>query len=383
VGRRYWLGSPSEMRFLLWFSSAEQVMRYHAVKANRFARHAPVPDHLLRRGDKYAAYLFQNVIPGAQGDAPKPPGVLLSTEGVVAHLFWRWVTDPELQHRYRDGAFYARFGATATDVDPLDNAYLKIFHAIRAGRAGDTVSFLRAYITEFPDEALLVQEIVSAALAGQDVPDDPEIWLANASLQTGTSLFDQFRALPRMHTFDANAATMLDWLAVPDVTPDVAARLLAGAPYRDLASLVARDGLDAGTRRRIAEMDAAMSELRRASDVEESLSLSALVRSYVWRLLAYVLAAAGAGAWLAHRLCALRWRWALPCGLASSLLVFALAWIVIAPAWWPLVAPALVGGVPAAAWAGFRRKSWREAALAATAWVAATVPAAALTGGWW
>jgi hypothetical protein len=383
VGRRYWLGSPSEMRFLLWFSSAEQVMRYHAVKANLFARRAPIPEHLLLRGDKYAAYLFQNVMPGGPGDSVKPPGVLLSTEGAVAHLFWRWVTDPALQRRYRDDAFYARFGVTASDVDPLDNAYLKIFHAIRSRRAGDTVAFLRAYIAEFPEEALLVQEVVSAALAGQDVPDAPELWLANPALETGTSLFDQFRALPRMHTFDANAATMLDWLAVPGVTPALASRLLAGTPYRDLASLVAGGGLDAGTRRRIAEMDAAMKELRRASDAEESLSLSALVRSYVWRLLAYILAAAGAGAWLAHRICVLRWRWALPCGFASSALVFTLAWIVIAPAWWPLAAPVLVGGVPAAAWVGLRRRSWKETALTVAAWLAATVPAAALSGSWW
>ncbi len=43
VGSRYRLGSPAELRFLLWFSSAEQVQRYHAVKANLFARAAQVP----------------------------------------------------------------------------------------------------------------------------------------------------------------------------------------------------------------------------------------------------------------------------------------------------------------------------------------------------
>ena len=153
MGTRYELGSPAELRFLLWFSSAEQVQRYHAVKANLFAREAPVPDRLLRRGDKYAAYLFRSVLPGAPEDALKAPGVLLSTEGVVAHLFWRLVTDRGLQQRYRDEDFYARFGVTASAVDPLDNVYLKIFHALHAGRAGDTVSFLRAYIAEFPDEA--------------------------------------------------------------------------------------------------------------------------------------------------------------------------------------------------------------------------------------
>ncbi len=232
VGTRYQLGSPPELRFLLWFSPAEQVQRYHAVKANAFARDAPIPGPLLQRADKYAAYLFHSVVPGAPGDPLKPAGELLSTEGVVAHLFWRWVTDPGLQQRRRDDDFYARFGVTAAAIDPLENVYLKIFHALRAGRAGDTVSFLRAYVAAFPDEAALVQQVVTAAFAGHDVPDAPEIWLANPALRTGTSLFDQFRALPRAHTFDANAASAFDWMTVPGVTPTAAARMMHGCAVR-------------------------------------------------------------------------------------------------------------------------------------------------------
>jgi hypothetical protein len=383
VGGRYLFGSPPEIRFLLWFSSAEQVMRYHAVKANLFARQAPVPERLLRRGDKYAAYLFQHVMPGGADDPVKPPGVLLSTEGVVAHLFWRWVTHPGLQHRYRDEAFYARYGETPSAVGPIENAYLKIFHAIRAGRAGDTVSFLRAYIGAFPDEAPLVQQIVLASLEGQDISDAPELWLANPALQTGTSLFDQFRSLPRVHTFDANAASMLDWLALPGATPETAFRLLRGAPYRDMAALLAQAGPDAGLRQQIADMAVAMKALRSADEEEDSLSLSTLVRSYVWRLLAYVLVSAAAGAWVAHVTCAVRWRWAAPCGLVSALLVFGLAWVVTSPVWWPLAAPLAVGGIPAAVWAGLRRRSWRASALAAAAWVVASLPAAVLSSEWW
>ena len=383
VGARLLLGSPSELRFLLWFSSSEQVLRYHAVKANAFARASPVPGRLLKRSDKYAAYLFQSVMPGAPGDAVKPPGVLLSTEGVVAHLFWRWVTDAGLRGRYRDDDFYARFGVSPSAVDPIDNAYLKILHALRAGRAADTVTFLRAYIAEFPDEALLVQQVVTDALAGQDVPAAPEIWLANPALQTGTSLFDQFRALPRTHTFDANAASSLDWLAVPGVTPEAAERLLSGVPYGDLQAVVAQSGPDTALRERIANMDNAMAELRRASEVEESLSLWAVARAYLWRLFAYVVAASALGAWLARRACAVRWRWAVPCGLVSALLVFALAWVVISPAWMPLAAPVLVGGLPAAVWVAFRRRSGKDAALAAAAWLMAALPALALASRWW
>jgi hypothetical protein len=383
LGARYFLGSPSELRFLLWFSSAEQVSRYHAVKANLFARETRLPGRLLRRADKYAAYLFQSVIPGEPGDPVKPPGVLLASEGVVAHLFWRLVTDANLQARYRDDEFYERFGVRAPDVDPLENVYLKIFHAMRTGRASDTISFLRAYIAEFPDEAIAVQQVVTVALAGRDVLDAPEIWLANAALQTGTSLFDQFRALPRVHTFDANAASLLDWLSVPRVTPEAARRLMNGVPYPDLRAVVAQAGSDAALRNQIRAMDGAMRDLRRASGVEESLSLRPVVWSYLWRLLAYVLVASTLGAWLATKVWAVRWRWALPCGLVSSLLVFAFSWVVVSPAWLPLSAPVLAGGLPSACWVWSRRRSWAAAAQATAAWALATLPAVLLSGTWW
>jgi hypothetical protein len=78
-----------------------------------------------------------------------------------------------------------------------------------------------------------------------------------------------------------------------------------------------------------------------------------------------------------------RWRWALPCALVSALLVFTLAWMVESPAWMPPAAPLLLGGLPSAAWAGVRQRSWSGAVLTAFGWVAATIPAAALSSVWW
>ena len=126
-----------------------------------------------------------------------------------------------------------------------------------------------------------------------------------------------------------------------------------------------------------------MSDLRGQAEDESPLSLRALAQAYLWRLAVYVLAAAAAGAWLAHRACGLRWRWAVPCGLLSATLVFGLAWVVVSPAWMPLASPVAIGGVPAAAWATWRRRSWRQGALAAAAWLAAALPAAVLSANWW
>ncbi len=56
LARAWWPIQPSRMRFLLWYNQTEQAQRYHAVKANLFARAAPMPAALLARQDKYLAY---------------------------------------------------------------------------------------------------------------------------------------------------------------------------------------------------------------------------------------------------------------------------------------------------------------------------------------
>ncbi len=70
-------------------------------------------------------------------------------------------------------------------------------------------------------------------------PDAPELWLLNDALMTGTSLFDQYRTLPRPHTFDVNAATVLDWMSVPGVTREQATALVNGTPYQTLDAVTA------------------------------------------------------------------------------------------------------------------------------------------------
>jgi hypothetical protein len=384
LAARLVLVSPGQLRFLLWFSSAEQGLRYHAVKANLFARDTPIPSALLARKDKFGAYLFQSVLPGSAADPAKSAGVLLSTEGVVAHLFWRWTTDRTLQQRYRDEAFYAMFGTRREDVSPLENVYLKIFHALFTGRPGDTAGMLRAYASAFPDEAPTLQRLVSETLIGQVFPDAPEIWLANGDMQTGTSLFDQFRAIPRPHTFDVNAASRFDWLAVPGVTADAAAKLLSRAPYRDLESLMAASDVDPALRQRIPAMASAMSTLRaRGNEQEESLSLATLVKSYVWRLAAVLGLAAMAATWLARRVGARRWWSAATFGVVATVLVLTFAWVITSPSWLPVVTPLVAGGLPAALWTRLRKRSWPLAARSLAAWGAASLPALVVSRSWW
>lgn len=372
----------SQMRFMFWFSGAEQVMRYHAVKANAFARRTVVPEQLLANPDKYAAYLYQSVVPAASDDPPKSAAVMLSTEGVVAHLFWRWVTDAALARRPCDAKFYAQFGVQQANISPGDNAFLKLFFALHAGKPATTVELIRAYVAAFPAEAVDVERVVDQTLLGQPLPDAPEIWLANAALQTGTSLFDQFRTLPRAHTFDINAATQFDWLTVPGVTPQLAARLVASAPYRKLDDLLAAPELDASVRERVAQMAKAMENLR-VEQMEESLDVTAIMLSYMWRLVAIVLVSMVVGAGLARRAGVKRWWAAALISLAASLLVVALAWIVTCPPWYPLAAPVVLGGAPWAIWRFLHGRKWRDVFESLTAWIAAMLPAMILTRAGW
>lgn len=377
------LVSPSRMRFLLWFSQSEQVQRYWDVKANAFARAPTIPARLLEADDKYRAYLYRSVMPGSAVDPPKPAGEMLSTEGVVAHLFWRFVTHPALGGRIRDDAFYAMFGTRVDELTPLDNVYLKIFHALAVGAPGDTAAFLRAYVRVFPEDAENVLEVVRDALLGQALPDAPELWLANDALQTGTSLFDQFRSLPRPHTFDANSASAFDWLTVPGVDLSLADRLVRGAPYASLDTLAASSDLPAALRPRVRAMASAMNGvLTRGREEETTLSLSTVVRPYLWLLLGLVVAASALGGWLARRAGVRRWWTAGLIALASTLLVLGLSWVITGPAWLPYAAPLIVGAVPAALWRLARRRPLRDVAAVCCSWAVAMLPAAFLSRPW-
>ncbi len=262
--------------------------------------------------------------------------------------------------------------------------YLKVFVALFEGRPGTAAELLRAYVRRFPEDATDVERVVRAALVGHDLPSAPEIWLANASLVTGTSLFDQFRALPRPHTFDANAASELDWLAVPGVTRELAGRLIAGGPYGRIDDVLAAPGVGPEVRARIIAMAKDMDALRtRAAREEESLSLTAILLPYLWRLLAVLVLATATGAWLARRAGARRWWSAAVVAFVGSLAVIALAWIVTSPPWYPIAAPVVLFGAPWGLWRLVRQRAPREAAAALAVWAAASIPAVFITRAWW
>jgi hypothetical protein len=68
-----WPGGGLIENFLSWFGQVEQAERYYAVRKNRFAWEAPMPEHLLHGGDPYRAYLVESIVPGRPGDRSRSP----------------------------------------------------------------------------------------------------------------------------------------------------------------------------------------------------------------------------------------------------------------------------------------------------------------------
>jgi len=203
-------------------------------QADSFAYRSGVPESLLKSDDPYRAYLWHNVLPGSEACGARPVPVLLSIEGVVANLFYRWAHDPVLRDNYLDDHFYAQFGAVRKNVSPLENIYLKIFYVLYTHKPLHTVALIRDYGATFPEDAEALEKTVRATLLGQDLTEHPEIWLANPDFKTGTSLFDQFRGLRRTHTFDLNAATLVDLMTVPGMKLHEAEKILRNGPYQAL-----------------------------------------------------------------------------------------------------------------------------------------------------
>jgi len=376
---------PARLGFLLWFSQAEQVLRYHAVKADAFAHEPPLDRASLAEDDPYAAYLLENILPGNDDTPIKPTPRLLASEGVIASLFVRWVTDPAMQRPPAGDGLEARFGIRPDDASPLDRAYLKLFAVMADRRPHDTLTLIRAYIETYPEEAAPVADLVRRTGFAWPLPDTPELWLANERFTTGTTLFDQYRAMPRVHTFDLNAASTVDLVTVPGITMPVALAIERGAPYASLDDLARTSGVTGAMMVDFRTMQAAMTSIRDANAREdiESIDLRRLVTPALRRAVLWLLIGSLAAGWCYRRVRPLRaWR-LVANGLAASALALLPAWILgaalrsragaIDPMLFMLL-PMAGFGVPGAVWQ-LVRGAPREAARVLSAWACACLPA--------
>jgi DNA uptake protein ComE-like DNA-binding protein len=378
------------MGFPFWFSQTEQAIRYHDVKANDFAGEPAIAARLLSRRNIYRAYLLENILPGAAGAAVKSTPRLLATEGVVAALFARWMRDPVLRQPVKSEAFYERFDTNSSQVTSIEHAYLKLFAAMAERRTHDAASLVRSYAEMFPDEVAAVAGVVRDAGLTWPLPDAPEIWLANDRFMTGTSLFDQFRAAPRVHTFDLNAASLVDLLTVDGVTPDLARAIQQGAPYALVSDAGVVPGVTAAVVDRLSHMHDEMTRLREANAGadDESMNLMQILTPLLIRASVWILIGAAVAAWLYGRVRLIRPLRLAVNGFAAASLGLLAAWTLgaalqygsggIEPAILAFL-PVLVFAVPGALWQLARGNSGGDAARVVAAWTVACVPAVAIT----
>lgn len=352
---RWNVGSRAILTFPAWFSSEEQALRYHAVRDNRFAFEVPGD---LTHAAAYDAYLLENTLPGDPAASRMRASRLVAREGVVSALFYRLATTPQLQH---------------TGSQSLDDVYLRMFAAIREGRY-DAAAVVRAWLRLFPGDAPAVAAVVRNVL-GELPGDEPSIWIENPRLIVGTSLFDQYRALPRPHTFDLNACSIADLMAISGMTVDAARGIISGAPYRF-----------AGDVRRVAAVSADLAatietlsrdtQRARADDVERSvaLSLTSLLRPYLVRAAILLAIATCAGALVQRRVRRLRWMRAVLDGFAGAFIGLLVGWSVDqGTGVLAFIAPVLLLGVPASVWRAVRVRSASDGLRVFAAWAAAAL----------
>lgn len=112
-------------------------------------------------------------------------------------------------------------------------------------------------------------------------------------------MFDQFRALPRPHTFDLNAASLVDLLTVEAMTRETAEAILRAAPYSSLDDLRRVPEAPEALRDRLAGLVARMTKLRaEAAEEAATLSLQSILMPYVYNAVLWLAVTALAAALL-------------------------------------------------------------------------------------
>lgn len=377
------------MGFVAWYNNDEHILRYHAVKANGFARQPLLPERLLLNDDPYEAYLLESILPGEPDEPVKPLARMLATEGVIATLFSRWASDEALRASYRDDEFYGHFGVTGDQVTPLENVYLKLMHAMYVHKPQRTSELIEGYRMSFPDEAPFVDAVLNEVFLGHALNPPPELWLANTDFSTGSTLFDQFRGVPRVHTFDLNAASVVDLVGVRGVERALAQEIIQAAPFDSLNDLRSVPGVTDDLFEHFLRLRGEVDRLTDEGDPEETFSTTTILMPYFRRLVLVVLLATSLGA-VAYRIVRFDdsrssrrsgWLRTAINGLGAAVIGLLFGWLPVAG----LASLATVGiffGVPAGLWCLWKTHRFGAALLVLAAWVAAAVPAAVLVTPW-
>lgn len=380
--------SPMRLGFVAWFSNDEDVLRYDAVKENRYARAPQVPDPLIDK-HPYRAYLYESVVPASEDDPLKSPGRMASSEGVIAAFFYRWANDVALMARPGPAFMYDSVPLDTEANDALVHGYVKMLVAMHRTRPQTIYDFINGYVEVFPADAQDVRRI-AVEVFNDDMAHAPvELWLTNRDMTTGTTLFDQYRGMPRVHTFDLNAASLADLTALPGVGRTLAERVIGALPVSSVNRLAEVEGMTeeilADLHGRMDDMEVLEAELE--AETELNLSVRSILMPGILRAVMVLIVSGVLGGWLYTRirvktgLKPLRWYRVVLNATVVALVGCLSGWLV---GWFGLAAVLavwLLFGVPSSTYLWYRKRRM-PALRMALAWAVAAVPAAILTGIW-
>ncbi len=273
----------------LWLSAADGQLRTDGAKRNLFIHRKPLPASALDPNpDLYRLFLEDETSTAFLPGELKNGQEMMASEGVIATLFYRLVTDPRLRTSYREPGFYAAFlrepaEAPRQVITEYENVNLKIFAAMEglAGLSADrppVIGLIARYARMFPEDAKRVYQLfleatwcatasreVAAALhrasadghrgdialfrqnrpfplldavtaeilSGKRTLDadlGPELWLANEGFKIAPAVWSEERS--EVLTFNLNTASIAELMTVPGVDLAAARRIIAARDAR-------------------------------------------------------------------------------------------------------------------------------------------------------
>jgi DNA uptake protein ComE-like DNA-binding protein len=282
-------GTHDENLRSLWLSARDRRLRNDGVRANLFVhRKAPPAAAWDTDADRYRLWLASETSSAFDASELKNGQEMMASEGLIATLFYRIVSDERLRERRREPRFYDRFlgpsGAqpNAASPSPYENVALKLVAALsEVGRRGldpgrpGMIDLVRAYGELFPDEREAITDVfvrttcgatasretadairalarsgssgdietfagalpatraqlealvadVSAGRVALDAALGPELWLSNDSFKIAASPWSAERDRPL--AFNLNTATEADLMSLPGLDARVARRIVA------------------------------------------------------------------------------------------------------------------------------------------------------------
>lgn len=266
-----------------WLSRLDLSLRTYGVKQNLFVHRKALPVRIADpASDPYVLFVDGETSPEFVPDALKTGQEMLSSEGVIATIFYRLVNNEHLRNTYRSPSFYANFGASKKDLSTYENVSLKLFAAMRelsrSWQKSDgslVTALVSKYAELFPDEAdeiyqLFLSTTYGATASGElkaafekamhsgrrgqldafkidsrtafsmlkkvtqqvatgNLPIDanvgPQLWLLNNHFKIGSAIWVTDRTVAL--SINMNTASVPELMTLPGIDFDIASRIVA------------------------------------------------------------------------------------------------------------------------------------------------------------